>query len=124
MEEEANTNTNTNTKEELIANIKEWIKIDNELIKIKLDVKEKTNKKKQLTESLVKIMKINNIDCFDINGGSLIFKQKKTKKNISGKYLLKQLEEYFKEQTDLAKEITKHVLDNREEVIKEEIKRK
>jgi len=122
MEEEAN--TNTNTKEELIANIKEWIKIDNELIKIKLDVKEKTNKKKQLTESLVKIMKINNIDCFDINGGSLIFKQKKTKKNISGKYLLKQLEEYFKEQTDLAKEITKHVLDNREEVIKEEIKRK
>ena len=64
MEEEAN--TNTNTKEELIANIKEWIKIDNELIKIKLDVKEKTNKKKQLTESLVKIMKINNFNAIII----------------------------------------------------------
>jgi phage gpG-like protein len=113
-----------NTKDELILNIKEWIKIDNELTKMKVEVKERTNKKKQLTESLVNIMKSNAIDCFDINGGALIYKKKKTKKTISGKFLLEQLEEYYKDKPELAKEITQRVLDNRVEVIKEEIKRK
>ena len=112
------------TKDELILNIKEWIKMDNEITKLKAEVKEKTNKKKELTESLVNVMKNNAIDCFDINGGALVYKQKKTRKTISGKFLLSQLEEYYKEQPELAKEITKKVLDNRVEVIKDEIKRK
>ena len=114
----------TNTKDELIANIKEWIKMDNEITKLKAEVKDKTNKKKELTESLVNIMKGNSIDCFDINGGALVYKKRKTKQSISGKFLLAQLEEYYKEQPELAKEITKKVLDNRVEVIKDEIKRK
>lgn len=112
------------TKEELIMNIKEWIKMDNEITKLKAEVKEKTNKKKELTESLVNVMKNNSIDCFDINGGALVYKQKKTRRTISGKFLLSQLEEYYKEQPELAKEITKKVLDNRIEVVKDEIKRK
>jgi hypothetical protein len=112
------------TKDELILYIKEWIKIDNEIIQLKNQVKEKTNKKKELTESLVNVMKSNSIDCFDINGGALIYKQKKIRRCISGKFLLSQLEEYYKEQPELAKEITKKVLDNRIEVVKDEIKRK
>lgn len=112
------------TKDELILNIKEWIKIDNEITKLKSDVKDKNNKKKEITQSLVNVMKENSIDCFDINGGALIYKQKKTRRTISGKFLLSQLEEYYKENPELAKEITKKVLDNRVEVIKEEIKRK
>lgn len=113
-----------NTKDELIANIKEWIKIDNEIAKLKAEVKDRTNKQKGLTESLVTIMKGNSIDCFDINGGALVYKKKKTKKTISGKFLLAQLEEYYKDQPEIAKEITKKVLDNRIEVFKDEIKRK
>lgn len=112
------------TKDELILNIKEWIKMDSEITKLKAEVKEKTNKKKELTESLVNVMKSNAIDCFDINGGSLIYKQKKTRRTISGKFLLSQLEDYYKEQPELAKEITQKVLDNRIEVVKDEIKRK
>lgn len=112
------------TRNELILNIKEWIKIDNEITKLKAEVKEKTNNKKELTESLVNVMKSNDIDCFDINGGSLVYKQKKTRRTISGKFLLSQLEEYYKEQPELAKEITQKVLDNRMEVVKDEIKRK
>ena len=112
------------TRNELILNIKEWIKIDNEITKLKAEVKEKTNNKKELTESLVNVMKSNDIDCFDINGGSLVYKQKKTRRTISGKFLLSQLEEYYKEQPELAKEITPKVLDNRMEVVKDEIKRK
>jgi hypothetical protein len=112
------------TKEELINNIREWIKIDNDVLALKNDIKTKLNHKKMLTDNLVKVMKTNAIDCFDINGGALVYNQKKTKKSISGKYLLQQLEKYYKDQPDMAKEITEHLLTNREETIKEDIKRK
>lgn len=112
------------TKEELITNIKEWIKIDNDIAKLKTDIKEKTNRKKSLTENLVVVMKSNAIDCFDINGGALIYKQKKTKKPISAKYLLAELQKYYKDQPDVATDLTKQLLDNRELSIKDEICRK
>jgi seryl-tRNA synthetase len=109
------------TKDELVANIKDWIKMDSEIEKLKSELKEKNKKKKSITELLVKVMKNNSIDCFDIQNGSLIYKQKKVKKQISGKFLLEQLEQYYKDQPDLAKDIAKHVLDNRIEVVKEDI---
>ncbi len=110
--EEAIATPTVNTKDELILNIKEWIKLDTDITKLKSEIKERTNKKKQLTQSLVNVMKSNSIDCFDINGGALIYKQKKTRKTITGKFLLEQLEEYYKDKPDIAKEITQQVLDN------------
>lgn len=112
------------TKEELIANIREWIKTDNEIIKLSNEVKEKKKKMKGLNDSLINIMKGNNIDCFDINGGSLIYKQKKTVKPISRKFLLSELQKYYKEQPEMALNVANHLLDNREVSVKDEIKRK
>ena len=112
------------TKEELIHNIKEWVKMDNEIAKLKNEIKERNNKKVKLTEVLVSTMKKNSIDCFDINGGALVYKKTKVKKAISKKTLLTALQDYYKNNKELAEEITKHVLDNREEQIKETIKRK
>jgi hypothetical protein len=114
----------SSAKEELVSNIREWIKIDNDIAKMKADIKDKTNKKKSLTENLITVMKQNSIDCFDINGGALMYKQKKSKKPISCKFLLEELQKYYKDQPDLAKELTKHLLDNRLETVKDEIKRK
>ena len=113
-----------NPKEQLVNNIKEWIKMDNELSRLKKEIKERTNKKKILTENLVSIMRTNEIDCFDINGGTLIYKKNKVKKPISGKTLLESLQKYYKNDSNIAEEITKHVMDSREEQIKETIKRK
>ena len=122
--EQTNKPPSQSTKYELIMTVKEWIKMDNDITKLKLETKEKTNKKKELTALLVNVMKDNLIDCFDLNGGALVYKQKKNRQSISGKYLLSQLEEYYKDQPELAKEIAKKVLDNRIEVVKDEIKRK
>ena len=124
IEAKAGTQKKPNTKEELINNIREWIKIDNDLNNLKKEIKNKTTQKKTLTDNLVNVMKTNSIDCFDINGGALVYSQRKTKKAISGKYLLLQLEKYYKDQPDVAKELTQHLLENREENIKEDIKRK
>ena len=113
-----------NTKEQLVNNIKEWIKIDNEIAQLKAEIKDRNNKKKLLTENLVTVMKTNSIDCFDINGGALIYKKNKVKKPINGKTLLLALQNYYKNDVKIAEEITKHVMDSREEQIKETIKRK
>ena len=112
------------TKEQLVNNIKEWIKIDGEIAQLKAEIKERNNKKKSLTENLVTVMKSNQIDCFDINGGALVYKKNKIKKPINGKTLLASLQSYYKENPSIAEELTKHVLDNREEQIKETIRRK
>jgi len=112
------------TKEQLINNIKEWIKIDNEIVQLKTDIREKNNKKKELTNNLVTVMKTNEIDCFDINGGCLVYKKNKVKKPINGKTLLAALKNYYKTEPAIAEELAKHVMDSREEQIKEVIKRK
>ena len=112
------------TKEQLVTNIKEWIKIDTEITQLKAEIKDRNNKKKLLTEGLVSTMKTNSIDCFDINGGALIYKKSKVKKPINGKMLLFALQNYYKNDPKIAEDLTKHVLDSREEQIKETIKRK
>lgn len=124
MENKEITPTINNAKEQLVNNIKEWIKIDNEVAQLKADIKERTNKKKQLTENLVTVMKTNSIDCFDINGGALVYKKNTVKKPLSGKTLLLALQNYYKTDPKIAEDIAKHVMDSREEQIKETIKRK
>ena len=112
------------TKEELVTNVKEWIKIDNEILQLKTQIKERNFKKKQLTDSLMNVMKKNEIECFDINGGALIYKKNTIKKPITGKTLLTTLQKYYENDQKMAEELTKHVLESREEKVKETIKRK
>jgi uncharacterized membrane protein YqgA involved in biofilm formation len=112
------------TKEQLVNNIKEWIKMDTEIAELKAQIKDRNNKKKTLTENLVTVMKTNKIDCFDINGGALVYKTNKVRKPINGKTLLAALQNYYKTDPKMAEDLTKHVLDSREEQIKETIKRK
>ena len=112
------------TKEQLVNNIKEWIKIDTEITQLKADIKDKNKNKKTLTENLVTVMKTNQIDCFDINGGALVYKTNKVKKPINGKTLLTALQKYYKTDEKIATDLTKYIMENREEQIKESIKRK
>jgi len=112
------------TKEQLVNNIKEWIKIDSEIAQLKIEIKERNNKKKLITGDLVNVMKTNQIDCFDINGGSLVYKKSVVKKPINSKSLMAILQNYYKNQPQVAEDLTKHILDNREEKVNETIRRK
>ena len=114
------------TKEDLIISVKEWIKIDSEIIAFKTEIKNRLAKKKILADRLVVVMKKNEIECFDINGGAIMYKKTTTKRAINGKMLLATLNEYYKESNtpDIATEISQFILDNREITTKETITRK
>ena len=111
------------TKEELITNIKEWILLDTEISKFNAEIKERKQKKKLLNDTLMQTMKKNNIDCFNINGGEVLYKKNIVKKPINSKMLLQTYYEGIG-MPNKAEELTKYILDNREEQIKEVIKRK
>lgn len=114
------------TKEDLIMSVKEWIKIDAEIASFKTEIKTRIAKKKMLADKLVVVMKKNEIECFDINGGAIVYKKTTTKRAINGRMLLATLNEYYKETTtpEIAAEISQFILDNREITTKETITRK
>jgi len=112
------------TKEELVTRIRDWIKIDNEITKLQKQIKGFREEKKNMTTSLVDVMKDNEIDCFDINDGKLIYSKSKCKKPINKKTLLDALHVYFKNDDKTAQEVSEHILNSREETIKESIRRK
>ena len=113
------------TKQELVNNIKEWINLDNDISKLNIEIKDRKNKKKKLSADLVEIMKKNDLDSFNINGGSILYKKNVTKKPITAKSLMQVLQQFYPTNaTDKAEELTKFILENREETTKETILRK
>ena len=117
-------NTNSVDKSVLINNVKEWIEIDNELKELQKAAKERRQRKKELTEQLVNVMKTNEIDCFDINGGKLIYSKNKVRTALSKKHLLKALTMFYKNDPSQVTEVTNFILNSRDEKIKETIRRK
>ena len=112
------------SKQELVSLIKDWIGCDNKLKQLQKTAKEIRVEKKALTEHLVNVMKDNEIDCFDINDGKLVYKQNKVKTPLSKKHLLSALMNYYKDDPQSAEEVSNFIMESREEKVKESIQRK
>ena len=111
-------------KRQLIENVKNWIDIDNNIKELQKELKEKRKEKKVYTANLVEIMKANDVDCFDIKNGKLLYTKKKVKASLSKKHLFSSLSNYFKNNKNIIEELGNYILNSREEKIKENIKRK
>jgi len=111
------------SKAELINLIRNWKLLDDEIKLIQKDIKEKKDKKKNITDQLVKIMRNNEIDCFDINNGKLLYTKSKLKSSINRPYLLQIMSQYFvnDDKVEIDK-VTDFILENRSVKIKEGIR--
>jgi hypothetical protein len=112
------------SQEHLINNVKNWLKIEEEIKELQKIVREKKKEKKDYTENLVDIMKQNDIDCFDITDGKLIYTKNKVKQSLSKKHILNALSAYFQNDSGRAKDVTNFILESREIKIKENIRHK
>ena len=108
----------------LIENVKKWIHLDEELKRHRKEMRMLRDEKKNLTDSLVRIMKNNEIDCFDITDGQLIYTKRQVKTPLSKKHLLDALSRYFKQDSQTANELSKFIMDTRKSKTKEDIRRK
>jgi hypothetical protein len=111
-------------KEQLVKTIKEWVKIDNEIRTLQQQQLIRKKEKKIISDSLIDVMKKNEIDCFDINDGQIIYNKKNVKKPLTKKMLLNVLSNFFDNDTAKATELNNYILENREDVVKENIVRK
>jgi len=112
------------TKEQLIHTIKEWVRIDNELRILSKQQSIRKKEKQEMSESLIEIMRSNEIDCFDIKNGQIMYTKRNIKKPITQKALLNILSNYYKGNLEKAEEVNNFIMENREQVVKETIVRK
>ena len=109
---------------ELLENVKTWLNIDNEIRTLQKEIKNRRKLKKELTNSLVGVMKNNDIEQLNVPDGQLIYTKNKTKAPLSKKHLLASLSTYFKNDPRIVNELTLFIMDSRKEKEKENIRRK
>jgi len=109
------------TKEQLVKVIKDWIKTDNEIKLLQNEVNIRKAEKKKKSTELIEVMKENEIDCFQIQDGKIQYKRQNIKKPLSNKTLVKLLNDFYDGDEKKAEKLSQFLLENREEVIKENI---
>ena len=112
------------TKEQLVKTIKEWVKIYNEIRKLKTEQNIRKNEQKRIYKDLIEVMRKNEIDEFDLNDGKIMYTKKSVKKPITKKILLNILSNFYECDIMKANQINNYIMENREETTVETIVRK
>ena len=102
------------TKEELVSNIKQWMLLESEMKVLQKELKQRRGQKKILADNLVTIMKQNEIDCFDLSEGKLLYTKTRIKAPLSKKHLMECLEKYFAQDAEIKPDdVCDFILNNR-----------
>jgi hypothetical protein len=120
----AETSAQPVSKEEMITHIKKWIQYDNDIKQLQNELKAKKESRRQHTDQLVNIMKSNEIDCFDVNNGKLLFSRTKVKTPLNKSQMVQALMEYFNNDEPRVRELEDRLMSARKEKITETIRRK
>lgn len=112
------------TKEQLIQTIKQWVKIDNEIRALQKEQNARKKQREEITKILMQTMQNNQIDCFDIKDGKIMYCKKNVKKAITNKMLMNLILQYYEGDELKAQDLNNFILENREVAVKETIVRK
>ena len=112
------------SKEQMVTHIKRWIQYDNEIKKLQDELKTRKELRKQHTHELVEIMKTNDIDCFDVNNGKLIYTKTKIKAPLNKAQMMHALMQFYNNDEVRVRELGDHLMSARQEKINESILRK
>ena len=109
-------------KAELLNNVRDWVKLDDEITLLQSEIREKKKAKKFLSDIILNVMKDKNAGSINCSEGSLKCVQNKIKKPINDKTLDHLLKQYFKTTTE-AESVKNYILENRKVEIKETVKK-
>jgi hypothetical protein len=110
-------------KENLQSSVKEYLSLDDQIKALNKAVKERRDRKKKLSESILSLMKQFEINNMNTSNGKLVYSVTKTKEPLTRKSLHRTLNIYFGS-SDKANELSKFVMENRKQIEKVQLKRK
>jgi predicted RNA binding protein with dsRBD fold (UPF0201 family) len=111
-------------KAHLVENVKNWLQIDTEIKKLQQEIRKRRALKKDMTDTLVQIMKSQDIEIMNAGESQLIRTERKTKSALSKKHLINSLLNFFKEDKETVAQITTFIMNTRPEKTVENIRRK
>lgn len=121
----ANVVVATSDTELLKRQIRDWIAVDNDVRRLKKEMRQRTQDRDRMTAGLLENMKRRNIDVVNLNdGGQLRYDVRKVKKPVTQKMLLHVLATYFDGDVEEAQKVNKFILEHREETTRETLVRK
>ena len=89
------------------------------------ELRQRRARKRELSDQLVQVMKENEIDCFDIKNGKILYTQNRVRTALSKRHLMGCLNAYFEAHPNIdGTEIAQYVLEKREVKVKESIRHK
>ena len=109
-------------KQKLRESVKEYLNIDNEINTLQAAIKERKNKKEELSKFILEAMKDNEIQQMNINNEKLVYSVSQYKAPLNKNYLNNVLTNYFNN-NDKALDVMNHILTNRGKVEKVKLKR-
>jgi len=109
-------------KEQLKANVKIYLDMDDQIKALNKAIVERRKKKNELSEEILGTMKKFEIDNMNTKNGKLIYSTTKSTKPLNKNNLITGLNLYFQDE-DKAKNVSKIVLNNREKVEKVKLRR-
>ncbi len=112
------------TKEQLKEHLRYWVRVENEISTLTAEIKKRKLIHQQLSASLLKVMKQNEIDCFDIANGRIVYSKTKTRAPLNNGQLKSALTTYYKDDKDKVDSLTEFLLSSRVEKTRESIKMK
>jgi hypothetical protein len=112
------------TKEQLKDYLRQWVRVENEISTLSAEIKKRKLIHQQLSKSLLDVMRKNEIDCFDIANGRIVYSKTKVRAPLNNGQLKTALTNYYKDDVDKANSLTEFLLASRVEKTRESIKMK
>lgn len=112
------------TKEQLKDHLRQWVRVENEISTLSAEIKKRKLIHQQLSASLLRVMKENEIDCFDIANGRIVYSKTKSRAPLNNWQLKSALKTYYKEDTEKANSLAEFLIASRVEKTRETIKMK
>ena len=112
------------TKEQVKDYLRQWIRVENEISTLSVEIKKRKLVHQQLSASLLDVMRKNDIDCFDITNGKIVYSKVKHRAPLNNGQLRSALTTYYKDDTEKANNLTEFLLSSRIEKTRESIKMK
>lgn len=110
-------------KVNIVESVKEWIGIDNEMRVLTAELKKRRERKKQLSDALVSVLRDSDIDGWNTKEGKLEYVKTKTKSALNKQHIRASLLKFITDE-DQVDAMTQFIYESRIVTEKESIKRK